>query len=633
MASFQTQVMGLTSLSISSSGTNPTEAQLTQFLTDGAKEVINVLPADLIDLCSASQSFTSGTADTLNTGKVLRVFRSDGDIKQPCRKVDAMQKGRFSDNEDMNYATITDPVYYIENNSLDVLPVGGSATYSEVQYPAVAYSDTAIAVFPDEAEYLVPLYAAVKSLQNVLGNKSSNSDITTALGAMVTELNKADDIVSTASGKVDAFYISIGDIDDTTELWDDTNKRFTDVRDALLQAQNLIDNNEPHADYDAEANLADVDAAYAAMDAQLTDSEAVLGSNPGAGDIYTALSAMNSQADQSVQALANMGVEIGLANKEVDDALIEIDEAVGLVDNSSNIQVAVDAMKTANAKFRADASDPALFGDESTYTTGSSAMTNVKTHVDRAISYIDGNFPAAAYDLVANLADVDAELTSEDIELASSRMQQVQTTLNAVDADLKIAQTYITEWNTMVQTLVNEVNAFASEASARYGWIKAKADVWQGELSAAKGYMETANGYLSQASGFNSTVQAYGSEVQARISYSDSYTKASRARKEEGDARVNQLSATVSVASQELARANVAIAEINAIMSSYRLEIEGVSPYLQSAQTYISQAQGYGNEVQARLSVDGAHYGWYEKQQAKLQQDYDKGLKMLMGAG
>ena len=35
MATFEAQVEGLTSLTISSSGTSPTEAELTQFLTDG----------------------------------------------------------------------------------------------------------------------------------------------------------------------------------------------------------------------------------------------------------------------------------------------------------------------------------------------------------------------------------------------------------------------------------------------------------------------------------------------------------------------------------------------------------------------------------------------------------------------
>ena len=194
MASFQTQIMGLTDLSISSSGTNPTEAQLTQFLTDGAKEVINQLPGHLLPLCSSSQTFTSGSADTLTTGKILNVFRSDGDINQPCRKIPAKQKGRVSDPEEMSYATITDPVFFIDNNSLDVLPSGGSCSYSEVQYPAVAYSADAITTFPDEAEHLVVLYGAVKSIQNVLGNKSvslnNSDDITTAFTAINTELDK-----------------------------------------------------------------------------------------------------------------------------------------------------------------------------------------------------------------------------------------------------------------------------------------------------------------------------------------------------------------------------------------------------------------------------------------------------------
>ena len=194
MASFQTQIMGLTDLSISSSGTNPTEAQLTQFLTDGAKEVINQLPGHLLPLCAASQTFTSGSADTLTTGKILNVFRSDGDINQSCRKIPASQKGRVSDPEEMSYATITDPIYYIDNNTLDVLPSGGSCSYSAVEYPAVAYSASAITAFPNEAEHLVALYGAVKSIQNVLGNKSvslnNSDDIATAFTAINTELDK-----------------------------------------------------------------------------------------------------------------------------------------------------------------------------------------------------------------------------------------------------------------------------------------------------------------------------------------------------------------------------------------------------------------------------------------------------------
>ena len=129
------------------------------------------------------------------------------------------------------------------------------------------------------------------------------------------------------------------------------------------------------------------------------------------------------------------------ANVEVDEAVGELTEAISLTDSTSSaIKTAVDAMATANAKFRADGQDPALFGDDSAYHTGNKSMAKVKTYLDRAISYINGDHPNANYDLTANLADIDAELTNEDTELASARMQQARSTIEAVNADLKIPQ-------------------------------------------------------------------------------------------------------------------------------------------------------------------------------------------------
>ena len=63
-----------------------------------------------------------------------------------------------------------------------------------------------------------------------------------------------------------------------------------------------------------------------------------------------------------------------------------------------------------------------------------------------------------------------------------------------------------------------------------------------------------------------------------------------------------------------------------------------VSGYISAANGYaneitnkISIAQGYANEVGTRLSIDNAQYAFYEKQQAKLQLDYDKGIQILRG--
>ena len=50
-------------------------------------------------------------------------------------------------------------------------------------------------------------------------------------------------------------------------------------------------------------------------------------------------------------------------------------------------------------------------------------------------------------------------------------------------------------------------------------------------------------------------------------------------------------------------------------------------------QSKLNIAQAYSNEAQARLSVLSTEYSWREKQQAKLQADYDKGLQILIGQG
>ena len=80
MATFEVQIEGITQLAITGS-TNPTQDELTQFLTDGAKEIINILPPHLLALCAKEVTFTpqavgsEGSASELNTGKVLNVFR------------------------------------------------------------------------------------------------------------------------------------------------------------------------------------------------------------------------------------------------------------------------------------------------------------------------------------------------------------------------------------------------------------------------------------------------------------------------------------------------------------------------------------------------------------------------------
>tara|TARA_B100000424_G_scaffold43228_1_gene29500 strand:+ start:2286 stop:3419 length:1134 start_codon:yes stop_codon:yes gene_type:complete len=171
MATFEEQVEALTSLSLDGSSA-PTQSELSQFLTDGAKEVLNALPRMKQSLFTTSNDLdSSSTYLTLGGSEVFSVTRDDGTINQPCRAVRAELGGKIRDADDMMAATVTDPAYYITNGILSVVPEPTNSQNAHVQtlnYPTVAFGDTAITKFPDDAEYLVVLYGAIKSLQNKL---------------------------------------------------------------------------------------------------------------------------------------------------------------------------------------------------------------------------------------------------------------------------------------------------------------------------------------------------------------------------------------------------------------------------------------------------------------------------------
>ena len=211
MADFESQIEGLTSLSIESSSSSPTQAEVTQYLTDGAREIVHMLPPDLKRKCTTisilnnssptlSLDGAAGTGTTTQVGNIIEVTRksaSDG-YYTPCRKIPSRFGDLTNDSTSIHYAIATDPVYWITSNSSDAttLFVKPTPTSSElanvyhISYPIVAYTHTSIPNFPDEAEHLVVLFAAAKSLLNAIGSVSvppgaaGETDLTTmtALG-------------------------------------------------------------------------------------------------------------------------------------------------------------------------------------------------------------------------------------------------------------------------------------------------------------------------------------------------------------------------------------------------------------------------------------------------------------------
>ena len=87
MATFEAQVEGLTSLSIDGSSA-PTQTELTQFLTDGAKEIFNAIPSSTKAFYTTSNDLNSSSLNfTVAGSEIFAVTRDDGTINQPCRQI------------------------------------------------------------------------------------------------------------------------------------------------------------------------------------------------------------------------------------------------------------------------------------------------------------------------------------------------------------------------------------------------------------------------------------------------------------------------------------------------------------------------------------------------------------------
>jgi len=375
VATFEAQVEALTSLSIDGSS-SPTQTELTQFLTDGAAEVINSMPRKLKFLCATEDTFTStavgSESETLESGQILQVTRNDGTIEQPCREIPAMLRGRASDSDDMAAATATDPVYYVYNGKINSLPASGNCKYLEVNNPAVAFGDSSVNNFPDEYEYLIPVYASIKSLQNAMASKAGNTDVNSALNLITSKLsttatnisNAATEIglakaeaaeiatyTDTASGSnietaADGIATAVAkfqaDGGDPALFGDETQYKTGDglkrVNTALDVAISYINGNHPSGDYDLAANLSDIDT-------ELTNEDTELG-GARIQQAQTTLSAVQAQINIAQAHIADWNAAVGALSSEIQGFATEVSSRNNVV--GAKTQAVQSFISTAN---------------------------------------------------------------------------------------------------------------------------------------------------------------------------------------------------------------------------------------------------------------------------------------------
>ena len=192
-----------------------------QWWVDAAKEVINILPPLLKEKCTTettlNHSATTIDLDTLG-GEVLYVNRlsaDSGGSRIPCRKVPSMYGELSNDSNSLYKASATDPVYWIlssgdaailnviptptENQTAIVYHVGyppNSTTWDGSNLPGAA---TSISNFPDEAEPLVVLRAAITAAKYLLAIEEDVELYTPVIGALKAQYQEGVLAIQTGS--------------------------------------------------------------------------------------------------------------------------------------------------------------------------------------------------------------------------------------------------------------------------------------------------------------------------------------------------------------------------------------------------------------------------------------------------
>jgi hypothetical protein len=161
-----------------------------EWMNGAIREVINLLPASMLQRCAkmtTDANYTDGDGMT-HEEKVISVVRAKdanfnaGEV-YTCRQIPFILSHKAADANSLEYAKETDPVYYYEPQAdntavlVKVLPTSSAIVtkvYS-VDYPVFdadgsgantnIKTATSIANFPDEAENLVVLRAALTAAE------------------------------------------------------------------------------------------------------------------------------------------------------------------------------------------------------------------------------------------------------------------------------------------------------------------------------------------------------------------------------------------------------------------------------------------------------------------------------------
>ena len=133
-----------------------------QFATDAAKEIINVLPLEMLWSMSTTTEDLSGAGAAVTSARVLSVSRSG----KTAREIPYSDRTRYTESGSIYKATNNSPVYYKQGGKVYVIPNASSdARIEHVNYPTITFSNdlSDFVGAPDEIEHLIIMKTAIKA--------------------------------------------------------------------------------------------------------------------------------------------------------------------------------------------------------------------------------------------------------------------------------------------------------------------------------------------------------------------------------------------------------------------------------------------------------------------------------------
>ena len=176
MATYKAQVEDLT-------GALNDDDAISQWLTYGARLVLDNLPLDKLERVTEELDFTNSTTSKgKRIHQVLRKDAANSNRFMPCRELSPAFIGKVLDTDYMEAATTSDPAYILHNHLIETFPASAASLDSRVIYIdtsvelAAGAQGGSVEDIPQEAELVIVLYAARNGLERLVSNANADED-------------------------------------------------------------------------------------------------------------------------------------------------------------------------------------------------------------------------------------------------------------------------------------------------------------------------------------------------------------------------------------------------------------------------------------------------------------------------